>query len=211
VICEPCGLSSLLHAKPSPKASAPNTPGVRSFIGTSEGKRQAYHLAEVRARAYAPGTPISANSGGKPLANDSSTPSTTAQVREGGCQCGRVRYRVEGEPLILGICHCTECQRQSGSAFGMSMVTPKAQFTLLQGELKTFTRSSDSGRPVICAFCPECGTRIYHVPSYLQGVVNVKPGTLDDTSFIKPAGQGWTSSKQGWIDFGDLPGFERQP
>jgi hypothetical protein len=45
----------------------------------------------------------------------------------------------------------------------------------------------------------------------LQGVVNVKPGTLDDTSFIKPAAQWWTSSKQGWIDFGDLPGLERQP
>jgi hypothetical protein len=67
-------------------------------------------------------TPFAANSGGKPLSSE-------AQVREGGCQCGRVRYRVEGEPLTLGICHCTECQRQSGSAFGMSMVTPKGQFT----------------------------------------------------------------------------------
>ena len=83
-------------------------------------------------------------------------------TREGGCQCGRVRYRIEGEPVILGICHCSECQRQSGSAFGMSMVIPKPQFTLLQGELKSFTRSSESGRPVTCCFCPECGTRIYH-------------------------------------------------
>ncbi len=134
-----------------------------------------------------------------------------SKIREGGCQCGRVRYRVEGEPMAFGVCHCTECQRQSGSAFGMSMITPKAQFTLLQGELKSFTRSSESGRPVICCFCPECGTRIYHEPSYLKGVVNVKPGTLDDTSSIQPMGQWWTSSKQRWLLLADLPAHERQP
>jgi hypothetical protein len=97
----------------------------------------------------------------------------------------------------------------------MSMITPKAQFTLLQGELKSFTRSSESGRPVICCFCPECGTRIYHEPSYLQGVVNVKPGTLDDTSSIQPMAQWWTSSKQRWLVLADvladLPAHERQP
>src|SRR5262245_65152510 len=108
------------------------------------------------------------------------------EVREGGCQCARVRYRVEGEPVAVGVCHCTECQRQSGSAFGMSLIVRKEAFRLLQGELKTFTRTADSGSPVLCAFCPECGIRIYHEPRYMQGVLNIKPGTLDDTSFLRP-------------------------
>ena len=82
--------------------------------------------------------------------------------REGGCQCGEVRYQLEGEPLALVVCHCTACQRQSGSAFGMSLIVPKDAFHLVAGAPKNFTRSADSGRSVRCMFCPSCGTRIYH-------------------------------------------------
>ena len=71
-------------------------------------------------------------------------------VKEGGCQCGALRYRVNGEPIALAVCHCRECQRQSGSAFGMSLVVPKDSFQLLSGEPKTFTRTADSGRSVVC-------------------------------------------------------------
>jgi hypothetical protein len=135
------------------------------------------------------------------------------QVREGGCQCGAVRYRISGEPLGLGVCHCTECQGQSGSAFGMSLVTRKDDFTLLEGELKSFTRSSDSGRPVVCWFCPECGTRMYNESkqSSDQGAINVKPGTLDDTSWLRPQLHVWTASKQPWLQLSDgLPSREGQ-
>jgi hypothetical protein len=123
--------------------------------------------------------------------------------RTGGCQCGAVRYRIVGEPINVVACHCQECQRQSGSAFGMSMITKVQDFVLESGQLKEFARASDSGRPVRCAFCPECGTRIYHVPSYLPGVVNVKPGTLDDTSWLKPSGHTWTRSAQPWLTLPD--------
>lgn len=85
--------------------------------------------------------------------------------REGGCQCGRVRYRVSGDPLALVACHCKECQRQSGSAFGMSLMVRASGFTV-QGELKMFERAANSGRTLRCFFCPECGTRIYHEPAY---------------------------------------------
>ncbi len=135
-----------------------------------------------------------------------------SDVREGGCQCGAVRYRVEGDPVSVGICHCTQCQRQSGSAFGMSFIVPKEAFQLSSGRLKTFTRTSDSGRPVVCAFCPECGTRIYHETRWLDGVLNIKPGTFDDTSFLRPTGQVWTAKKQGWLDISSaIRAFEGQP
>ena len=99
--------------------------------------------------------------------------------REGGCQCGAVRYRLEGEPVALVACHCSECQRQSGSAFGMSLIVSKDAFQLLSGEPKQFDRTADSGRSVECAFCPACGTRIYHEPTYRKDTLNIKTGTLD--------------------------------
>lgn len=56
----------------------------------------------------------------------------------GGCQCGRVRYLLDGEITRLNICHCRDCQMQSGSAFGMSLVVPDETFRLTSGELKVF-------------------------------------------------------------------------
>ena len=133
-------------------------------------------------------------------------------VHEGGCQCGAVRYRVDAEPVGVGVCRCRECQRQSGSAFGMSYVVPREGFRLLRGQVKTFTRTSESGRPVVRAFCPECGTRLYHEPRWRVGVVNVKPGTFDDPSFVRPTTQVLTSRQQPWLDaMAALPSFPQQP
>ena len=133
-------------------------------------------------------------------------------VKEGGCQCGALRYRVNGEPIALAVCHCRECQRQSGSAFGMSLVVPKDSFQLLSGEPKTFTRTADSGRSVVCAFCAACGTRIYHEPSRMRDTLNIKPGTLDDTSWLAPSVHVWTKSKQPWVGIpGDVHCVDTQP
>jgi len=123
--------------------------------------------------------------------------------QDGGCQCGAVRYRVSAEPMRVALCHCTECQHQSGSAFGMSMIVADAAFELLQGTLKTWTRSSNSGRPVACSFCGECGTRIHHRTEAYAGYTNVKPGTLDDTSWLTPTASIWMSSKQPWVQVPD--------
>ena len=119
------------------------------------------------------------------------------RILEGGCQCGKVRYRIEGDPLAVAACHCTECQRQSGSAFSMSMIVPREAFQP-SGELRSFTRDAASGATVECFFCPQCGTRIHHQPSSMPKTVNVKPGTLDDTSWLQPALHVWVSSKQPW-------------
>ena len=118
--------------------------------------------------------------------------------REGGCQCGAVRYRIEGEPRGLCACHCRECQRQSGSAFGMSLLVPADCFRLLSGELASFTRNTDSGRALECSFCPGCGTRIHHRGDFDPACVSVKAGSLDDTSWLPTPTHIWTRSKQPW-------------
>ncbi len=117
----------------------------------------------------------------------------------GGCQCGDVRYEITGEPRMTVACHCTDCQRQSGSAFGMTLVVPEGDFRLLHGEVKTWSWTSETDRGKLGAFCPRCGTRVYHKPEWRVGTVSVKPGTLDDTRWLEPDMHIWTSSKQPWV------------
>jgi hypothetical protein len=105
-----------------------------------------------------------------------------------------------------------ECQRQSGSAFGMSVIVPEAGFSLVQGTLKKWVRSSDSGRPVSCYFCPECGTRIYHQSPAYAGYVNVKAGVFDDTRWLKPSTSIWMARKQPWLELtSELACHDGQP
>ena len=85
--------------------------------------------------------------------------------RRGGCQCGKIRYEIKAEPLSLYVCHCTECQKQSASAFGMSMPVPRNALVILEGKPKQWSRVSSSDREVACFFCGDCGTRLFHNPA----------------------------------------------
>jgi len=118
---------------------------------------------------------------------------------EGGCECGNIRYRITGEALVVYACHCTICQTQSGSAFAMAMRLPSAQFQLLKGELKRFERFADSGQKFVNSFCPDCGTRIYHQPEWVPEHISLKPGTLDDTSGLRPTHHVFADSAQPWV------------
>lgn len=129
------------------------------------------------------------------------------QTRTGGCQCGAIRYTLTGKAKRLNLCYCRDCQMQSGSAFGMSLVIDPACFQLQRGALKTFQAIADSGRPKTCAFCPDCGVRIYNATSALM---SIKAGTLDDRSGLQPDAQHWTSRKQPWLALSDdIPNFEQ--
>ena len=121
-----------------------------------------------------------------------------AELREGGCQCGGLRYGLSKPPLVTIACHCTDCQRQSGSAFGMTMVVPRDGFRWLAGKPRIYRTHGDSGTSKDCAFCPECGNRIYNALGNLPDTLNLKPGTLDDTSDFAPAMHVWLSSRQPW-------------
>ncbi|MGV8997827.1 MAG: GFA family protein [Parvibaculaceae bacterium] len=116
----------------------------------------------------------------------------------GGCQCGAVRYTLNAEPERIVACHCSECQKQSGSAFGLSMLV-KRDDLVVTGPLKTFIRTADSGNANTGVFCPDCGNRIYNVPAYRPDHVVLKPGTLDDTSWVRPQTFIWMDSAQGWV------------
>ncbi len=123
----------------------------------------------------------------------------TMQTFHGECQCGAVRYRVQGEVATVFACHCRECQRQSASAFGMALWVRQAQLTLLQGSVQRWQRHTPSGRVMDCDFCPQCGTRLFHRTSGNGDILSIKPGTLDDAPVWQPVAHIWTASAQaGW-------------
>lgn len=134
--------------------------------------------------------------------------------RDGRCQCGAVCFTVTGRPVLVFACHCTACQRRSGSAFTVSMVVADRHFRLTRGTLAAQTRVADSGAPLTHRFCTGCGTPILgaergSAPDLYQAV---RVGALDDVSGIVPTMHCWTRSAQAWVAIPAGPrSFERNP
>lgn len=130
---------------------------------------------------------------------------------EGGCYCGRVRYRIEGAPLLKGQCHCRACQHISGGAPHLFMLMPAAGFAWTAGDPAQFTRPDLEGA-VTREFCPDCGTPLVTRRPGLQAVI-VRVGTLDDPAlFGGPAMAIFTAQKQPFHVIPDgLPAFEGMP
>jgi hypothetical protein len=130
----------------------------------------------------------------------------------GGCQCGEIRYEIHAQPLTLYLCHCKECQKQFSSAFGMSLTVGRDAVVITQGQPKAWIRKADSGREVKNLFCGECGTRLFHERTYSRDTINVKAGTLDDTTKLRPVGNVWTRSAQTWVTIWDeMLNYDGQP
>lgn len=128
----------------------------------------------------------------------------------GGCQCGAVTYRARAEAKGYA-CHCLDCQKQSSSAFGISIPMDAADLEIA-GKLECFIKTAESGAHTDCYFCPSCGSRIYHEGKSRPGKVTVKGGTLDDTSAVRLTGHVWVSRKQPWLELGEeLPVWRTQP
>ena len=119
----------------------------------------------------------------------------------GGCQCGRIRYSLRAKPLVFYLCHCTECQRHTSSAFGESLRFKREDMDVDAG-LVSVSRMSESGKQRQGWFCPDCGVRIWHGTAG-SAEINIKAGTLDDTSWLVPAGHIWCSSKQPFMKIAD--------
>jgi len=129
----------------------------------------------------------------------------------GGCLCGRVRYTLSGEPVFSGLCHCRNCQRYTGSAFETVVAYPAASVSV-QGELKTYNDTGDSGQPVYRRFCPNCGSGVIAEAAMLPGMTLVLTGTLDDPATYVPAMEIYCSSAQPWVHAGgERARFPRMP
>ena len=129
----------------------------------------------------------------------------------GSCQCGNITYQLTAPPLVIAACHCRECQKLSTSAFSITAMV-KADTLKIDGNLKHWERSSDSGAINAAEFCPDCGNRIYHFNPEKPDVLKLKPSTLSDTSIIKPTMHIWVEMKQGWYDIPEgVEQYDRSP
>jgi hypothetical protein len=130
-------------------------------------------------------------------------------MREGGCSCGEVKYRLTAEPLFVHCCHCLNCQRQTGSAFVVNVLVEADRVELLAGEPKAVDVPRDGDAPPQQIFrCPRCQTAIYSVYSN-PAIRFVRAGTLNDPSSVAPDVHIFTRSKLAWVVLPeDVPAFD---
>lgn len=134
-----------------------------------------------------------------------------SEVKTGGCLCGQVRYRLSGEPVATMACHCTNCQKSSGSALSTIALFPR-QAVAVEGELKGYEYAGDSGGKLQINFCPNCGSPVMLDIRAMPDLVSIKVGTLDDTSWFRPQMNIFTHSAQSWLPFHeDAVNFEANP
>ena len=121
-------------------------------------------------------------------------------VRYGGCRCGRVRYTVDGEPEKTGLCHCTDCRKETGSAFLAYADWPRSAFSVT-GEYTTY-----EGR----SFCPVCGTRLFHIS---DDHAEICIGSLDDApAGLAPQVEGWCIRREPWLpELDGVPQYRNDP
>jgi hypothetical protein len=131
--------------------------------------------------------------------------------QRGRCLCGAVEYILREEPVTLYACHCTDCQRQTGSSFALSMIVRREALEIISGRPGQYAVELTDGRIKQAHFCARCSTRLWG-PSSIADLTVLEPGTLDDTAWIHPVGHIWTRSAQPWVAIpdGDLS-FSEQP
>ncbi|MBN8814627.1 MAG: GFA family protein [Sphingomonas sp.] len=131
---------------------------------------------------------------------------------EGGCRCGATRYTIAADRIdAIYSCHCTDCQRWSGSAFSEQAVVPEGTISAT-GPLIEFTLTTPSGAQSRQRACGVCHTRLWNTNSSRPGIVTVRAGTLDHNRTLAPRAHIWVKSKQPWVVLtDDVPTFEETP
>lgn len=128
----------------------------------------------------------------------------------GGCMCGAVRYECSAEPIMMGNCHCRDCQKATGSAFISGFLVPR-NAVAIAGDVKYYETTGDSGSTISRGFCPICGSRLFGRP-VTSDFIGIMAVSLDDPSWFRPAMDLYTSSAQPWTCMNpELPKFAKMP
>ena len=126
---------------------------------------------------------------------------------DGSCRCGKVKIRISAPPMLTMACHCTGCQRMSGSAYSLSAAIPTEGFAVVEGEPVVAGASAEAGHH----FCPDCMTWMFTRPEGLDFFVNVRPTMLDDTRWYSPFIETYTSEKLTWATTPAVHSYEKFP
>ena len=130
---------------------------------------------------------------------------------DGGCFCGNISFEADIDPEKVMICHCTDCQSITGSAFRVNVPVAKEHITFRGGEPKKMVKTAESGSKRVQAFCPECGSPLYGAapvadpPSFLLRV-----GAIQQRAQLRPKVQLWCRSALDWaMDVRAIPRFPK--
>jgi hypothetical protein len=120
---------------------------------------------------------------------------------DGACHCGFIRIEGEADPETVQICHCTDCQTGTGSAFRVSVPVPGTSFKMTGQPTNYLKTTADSGRPRLQAFCPRCGSPIYSTSpgDGVQSSYMVRVGILRQRDQLTPRRQNWFRSARAWV------------
>jgi hypothetical protein len=122
------------------------------------------------------------------------------QTHSGRCACGAVHYRVQGQPVVSTVCHCTYCQRRLASAFAILVTFAQESVEITQGQLAECEHRSDAiGRCLKVQFCATCGTTISHTAEVRPGMRSIAGGTFDDPDWFSIDRHIWVQSKRPWV------------
>src|SRR5262245_26162549 len=130
---------------------------------------------------------------------------------DGSCHCGMITYEAEIDPEQVEVCHCTDCQSFSGSAFRVGVPVPADKFSL-SGQPTVYVKTTESGARHVQAFCPKCGSPIYGVLADVPGASYfIRVGAIRQRNELPPKVQIWTRSAQHWVeDLASVPRMEKQ-
>jgi hypothetical protein len=118
---------------------------------------------------------------------------------EGRCHCGKITYSAEVDESAVSVCHCTDCQRLSGSPYRASVAAKRADFELHSGEPKTYVKTSEDGTQRVQTFCGDCGTPIYATGLDESSPLNLRVGALNERAALAPRRQIWMRSALPWV------------
>jgi len=130
---------------------------------------------------------------------------------QGACHCGSVRYESEVDPSRVSICHCTDCQQLTGSAFRVTVRSLQKDFVLLAGSPTTYIKTADSGAKRAQVFCPHCGSPLYTYAVGNTETFGLRVGCIAQRRELIPRQQIWCRSALDWaMDISELPKRERE-
>jgi len=130
---------------------------------------------------------------------------------EGSCHCGQITFEAEIDPNAVRICHCTDCQTLTGSAFRVNVQAPAASFVLRLGTPRVYIKTAESGNRRAHAFYANCGTPIYATDPHEPRTYGLRVGTLRQRAELRPSRQIWSRSALPWVgDISNVPHIERQ-
>ena len=133
-----------------------------------------------------------------------------ATTRIASCSCGQLRIELRGEPRGVGVCHCLECQRRTGSVFA-ALASFDAPFAV-SGNATEYVRAGDAGAKFRFRFCPVCGSTVFHTEEGVEGSVGVAVGAFGDPSFPAPQVSVYDCRRHPWVRLpNEVIAFDKDP